>query len=148
MRTAALPVLVVEDSDEDFDTLQVALKAAGLTHPVVRAINGESCLLMLQAVEDGTRFRPALVLMDLNTPGTDGRDALRSIKADALLKSLPVVVFSTSASPRDMEFCYAAGANAYHVKPLRYADHLHLLGCVLGYWLGSVALTNTDRDAR
>ena len=140
-------ILVVEDSDEDFDTFLVAAKAAGLTHQILRATSGDSCLKMLRADAHGTNGRPALVLMDLNTPGTDGRDALQSIKADPLLKQLPVVMFSTSANVRDLEFCYAAGANAYHVKPLKYEDHLHLLHCVLGYWFGSVVLNNQRKVA-
>jgi len=56
------------------------------------------------------------------------------------LKSIPVVVFSTSANPKDVGFCYAAGANAYHVKPVRYPDHLQLVIDLVSYWVGRVAL--------
>jgi len=78
--------------------------------------------------------------MDLNTPGTDGREALAVLKADPALNSIPVVVFSTSANPKDVGFCYAAGANAYHVKPVRYPEHLQLVIDLVGYWFGSVTL--------
>lgn len=96
--------------------------------------------MMLLRGEGTAPIRPALVLMDLNTPGTDGRETLAVIKADPLLRDLPVVVVTTSANPKDLAFCYHAGANAYHVKPVRYGEHVQVLVDVLGYWLGHVAL--------
>ena len=105
------PLLVLEDSDDDFDTLEEARRAAGLRNEVRRAITGEACLELLR---DGSVW-PAVVLLDLNTPGLDGRATLQEIKQDPALRSLPVVVFTTSSNPRDLAFCYGAGANAYHV---------------------------------
>ena len=91
--------------------------------------------------------RPALVMMDLNTPGIDGREALRQIKADPLLKSIPIAVVTTSANPRDVDFCYQNGANAYHVKPVRYPDHLLMLTGLLDYWLVEVIKPTVPRLA-
>ena len=140
--TRTYPVLVVEDSDEDFATLQVAFKAVGLKNEIRRVTSGDKCLALLRSSTNESFHRPALVLMDLNTPGTDGRGALESIKADPALCDLPVVVLSTSANVKDLEFCYRMGANAHHVKPVRYRDHLQLLEGVFAYWLGSVFLPN------
>ncbi|QJW92959.1 response regulator [Frigoriglobus tundricola] len=131
------PIIIVEDSDEDFDTVRDAVRKAGITVEVRRATTGGECLDLLRG---SVAIRPAVVLMDLNTPGVDGREALESIKTDPALKSFPVVVFSTSANPRDVTFCYAAGANAYHVKPLRYPEHVQLVTDLIGYWLGRVVL--------
>ena len=141
MRSAiARPVLVVEDSDEDFDTAVEALLRAQLPNPVRRALSGDQCLRLLRD-DAGTRaLAPAFVLLDLNTPGTDGRVALAEIRADVTLRTVPVVVLSTSNNPRDVEACYRAGANAYHVKPLRYAEHLDLVEGLMIYWLTSVQL--------
>ncbi len=133
------PVLVVEDSDEDFDTFRDAAQQAGLSHVVHRAMNGDGCLGLLRG-DEGPAIRPALVLMDLNTYGTDGRETLAAIKGDPLLCELPVVVVTTSSNPKDLAFCYRAGANAYHVKPVRYGDHLQVLLEVLTYWLERVVL--------
>lgn len=129
------PIIIVEDSDEDFDTVVQAVRKAGILADVQRATTGDECLDLLRGA---TATRPAMVLMDLNTPGTDGREALAAIKGDDALKLFPVVVFSTSADPRDTAFCYAAGANAYHVKPIRYPDHLQLVIDILTYWLEQV----------
>ena len=132
------PVIIVEDSDEDFETAEQAIRQAGLSADVRRAVTGGGCLDLLRRADP---VRPALVLMDLNTPGTDGREALEAIKGDAALKAFPVVVFSTSANPRDIAFCYQNGANAYHVKPVRYTDHLREVADLLTYWLTRVALS-------
>lgn len=132
-------ILVVEDSDEDFDTVQEAAQAAGLPHTLLRASTGRECLALLR-VEKGAGMHTALVLMDLNSPDVDGREALEAIKADAVLRHLPVVVLSTSGNARDIEFCYRAGANAFHIKPIRYEEHLALLRTIFAYWTRSVAL--------
>ena len=131
------PILVVEDSQEDFQTLLDAALEAGLTQPILRASSGGECLQLLRGA---TRDRALLVLLDLNTHGDDGRDALREIRRDQGLRALPVVVLSGSANPRDLQFCYAQGANAYHVKPVDHALHLTMLHAIFAYWLGSAVL--------
>lgn len=128
-------LVIVEDSDEDFDTVCEAVKRSGVAVEVQRATTGGGGLTLLREL---AADRPVLVLMDLNTPGTDGREALAVVKADPTLKAIPVVVFSTSGNPKDAGFCYAAGANAYHVKPVRYPDHLQLVIDLVGYWFGRV----------
>ena len=140
---AAGPLLVVEDSDEDFDTVLQAAKKAGLTNEVRRATTGDECLALLRG-SGGPIVRPALVLLDLNLPGTDGREALCQIRADARLRGLTVVVLSTSANPRDVNSCYRLGANAYHVKPVRHQDHLRVLLDLFAYWLTRVTLPEPE----
>ncbi len=134
---AARPVLVVEDSEEDLQTVLDAALCAALPHPIVRAISGGECLRLLRG---SPRARAALVLLDLNTHGDDGREALREIRSDDSLKALPVVVLSASANPRDLQHCDAQGANAHHVKPVDHAQHLQLRLSVFACWLGSVVL--------
>jgi len=129
--------VVIEDSDEDFETVMEAVKLAEVKAEVRRAVTGEGGLSLLRKL---TQQHPIIVLMDLNTPGTDGREALVLLKSDPALKSIPVVVFSTSANPKDVGFCYAAGANAYHVKPVRYPDHRQLVIDLVRYWVDRVAI--------
>jgi len=133
--TDTLHIVLVEDSDDDHDTVREALRLSGLPAQLHRVNNGGECVALLRLAN---AERPALVMMDLSTPGTDGREALRQIKADPLLKTIPVVVVTTSANPRDVDYCYQNGANAYHVKPVRYPDHLQMLSGLLNYWLGAV----------
>jgi CheY-like chemotaxis protein len=133
-------ILVVDDSDADFETVQDAARRSGRLNPVLRASSGTECLRLLRDAQRSRDGLPVLVLLDLNTPGDDGRDALREVRSDPVLGTLPVVVVSASANPRDLQFCYANGANAYHVKPTAHAMHLKLLQEILDYWLGSVVL--------
>jgi len=137
-------LVVVEDSDEDFETVDEAVKRSGVAVEVRRATTGGGGLMLLRELAPD---RPVLVLMDLNTPGTDGRESLAELKTDPALKAIPVVVFSTSSNPKDVGFCYAAGANAYHVKPVRYPDHLQLVIDLVNYWFGRVALPAAEETA-
>jgi CheY-like chemotaxis protein len=136
----AHPVLVVEDSDEDFDTVLTAARLAGIQHEIRRVLTGDDCLRLLRGTAGHPITQVALVLLDLNTPHGDGRTALEHIHEDPQLNSIPVVVLSTSANPRDVDFCYGHGANAYHVKPVSHGEHLLVLQTLLKYWLGSVVL--------
>jgi CheY-like chemotaxis protein len=129
-------ILVLEDCDEDFETVCDAARRAGVTHQLHRAKTGDECVEFLRQGDS----LPAFVLLDLNTVGGDGRDALRFAKSDPRLRSVPVVVLTTSANPRDLDFCYGGGANAYHVKPVRHDEHLRVLGEIFHYWLRAVAL--------
>jgi len=129
-------ILILEDCDEDFETVCDAARHAGVTHRLERATTGDECMEMLHQGDS----LPEFVLLDLNTARSDGRDALRFAKSDARLRSVPFVVLTTSANPRDLGFCYDCGANAYHVKPVRHDEHLRLLGEIFHYWLRAVAL--------
>ena len=135
--SALQAILVVEDNDEDFETAVEAARRGGVAKPLQRALSGDDGLRMLQACVLARSPLPALVLLDLNTPGGDGRDALHQIKHDPLLRVIPTVILSTSANPRDVDFCYANHANAYHAKPVSHTAHLKILQDILGYWLGS-----------
>jgi len=136
-------VLVVEDSDEDFATVLEAASAVGLPHEIRRATTGDECLRILSDNAREQRANPRLVLLDLQTPQGDGRNALRTMREHARLRTLPIVVLSTSDNPRDVEFCYATGANAYHTKPVSYPAHLNTLQAIFAYWLTSVTMPLT-----
>jgi two-component system, response regulator len=136
-----VPILVVEDSDEDFDTLLEAARLSELNNAIVRADNGAACLAMLGGSrEQRLATLPAIILMDLNSHGLDGREALVAIKSTPMLKHIPLIVLTTSANVKDVAFCLKAGANAYHVKPVRHDQYLLLLQSLMSYWLNSATL--------
>lgn len=132
--------MVLEDCDEDFDTLQDAARLAKLPHSIVRAASGKECLRLLRDETLHRESLPKLVLMDLNMPGDDGRKTLINIRNDDSLKTLPVIVLSTSSNTIDLKYCYDNGANACHVKPVDYTKHLQTLQQIFSYWLYSVTL--------
>lgn len=129
-------ILVLEDCDEDFETICDVAHRAGVTQKFLRATTGDECTEMLRQSDP----LPELVLLDLNTARGDGRDALRLAKEDARLRAVPFVVLTTSVAPRDLDFCYGSGANAYHVKPVRHDEHRRVLGEIFHYWLRAVTL--------
>jgi two-component system, chemotaxis family, chemotaxis protein CheY len=131
------PVLVVEDSDEDFDTVAEAAQRSGVPNAMVHAVDAEDALRRLAGGAPGAF---AFMLLDYNLTGLDGLTLLRHVRGDPRLVALPVVVFTTSVNPRDRDAFYAAGANAYHVKSVRYDACLQTLEAIFDYWLNRVTL--------
>ena len=140
MRPRQGHVLVVEDSDEDFETVLDASRLANVINEIRRAASGDECLQHLADLESKNLPLPILVLLDLNTPKGDGRDALRGIVQNERLRAMPLVVISASSNSRDVSFCYDHGANAYHLKPVSHPKHLQILQQIFSYWLKSAIL--------
>jgi len=107
-------LLVVEDNPTDVILLQEALRAAGHRHEPLIARDGEEAMTQLRGDGD----RPDLVLLDLNLPRKNGREVLAEVKADPDLRTIPVIVLTSSAAAPDIDFAYRHHANAYVRKPL------------------------------
>ena len=139
-RTHTTPViLLIEDSDEDYAAFQRALHGAAVPVSLHRCTRGDAALEYLHrqgrfAVPERAP-RPALVLLDLNLPGTDGRELLAAIKIDTHLQSIPIVIVTTSHNPHDVEWCYRHGANAYQVKAVDYRQFRDDMRLLVEYWL-------------
>ena len=136
-------LLVVEDSNEDFEALKRCLQRSPIKLSMRRCENGDQALALLH--QDSSReydqpYRPGLVILDLNLPGTDGREVLRRMKQDTRLKMIPVVVFTTSNNPKDIADCYQYGANSYIVKPINFVQLKHDVQTLVSYWFEVVTL--------
>jgi CheY-like chemotaxis protein len=81
-------------------------------------------------------------MLDLNLPGTDGLEVLAQIKQDEQLKMIPVVVFTTSSNPKDIESCYNYGANGYMIKPIDVIKLEESIRNFINYWFKVVTLVN------
>ena len=131
-------LVVVEDSDEDYFALHRAIQKVCSPTQVVRCVDGDEALDFIRKKADPTELSsqsPAAVLLDLNLPGTDGREVLEQLKQDTRYRSIPIVVFSTSSNPQDIEFCYQKGANGYLVKPMGARKLQELVKAFADYWL-------------
>jgi CheY-like chemotaxis protein len=137
-------LMVVEDSDEDFEALLRVFRKLGIEEQVQRCVSGQDCLdelaLCLLPRNENSRPLPALILLDLNLPGMDGREALQAIKINPKFKKIPVTIVTTSASPHDVEACYADGSNAYLIKSLDYDEFANALSTTMEFWLNAVQL--------
>lgn len=127
--------VILEDSDDDFDTACEVIQRMNLAMALCRVTDGDECVAFLAC---HLAHLPSLVLLELNAPGTDGRDALRQITLDPALTRIPVVIMTTSTNPRDRDLCSQYGANAYHLTPVRYPDHMRLIEAILRSWLTDV----------
>ncbi|MBA3873990.1 MAG: response regulator [Anaerolineae bacterium] len=87
-------------------------------------------------------LRPAVILLDLNLPGTDGREVLEEVKRDPKLKSIPIVVISTSSNPIDIETSYQNGANSYIVKEVNFTAFKIAMQIFEDYWFRITTLPN------
>jgi len=141
---SARPILVVEDSPEDYETTLRAFRRAGLRNRMLRCATGDEALDFLHRrgryVDPAESPRPAIILLDLNLPGTDGRDVLQEIKQEGELAPIPVVVLTTSADYREVEACYAAGANSYVQKPVDLDAFMDAIRRLSEYWFDVVIL--------
>ena len=140
-------ILIVEDSDEDFAALSRAIAKSQFSNPIYRCEDGEEALDFLHheaEYQDRTLApRPAVIILDLNLPGIDGREILAEIKQDSELQSIPAIVFSTSSNSKDIESCYRQGIGGYIVKPMNFSKLQMLIETLLTYWFKAVELPET-----
>ncbi|BDA70318.1 response regulator receiver protein [Rivularia sp. IAM M-261] len=133
------PLLVVEDSNEDFRMLQRLMQRFEVKNPIYRCSDGDEVLNYLyhKGAYDNPRKapRPSVILLDLNLPGVDGRYVLERIKQDITFREIPIVVFTTSSNPEDIELCYQKGANGYLIKPMDYKELHNIMRAFVNYWL-------------
>ncbi|MEA5536383.1 response regulator [Crocosphaera sp. XPORK-15E] len=142
-------LLLVEDSDEDFTAFMRFSSEFILEHPVTRCRNGEEALEFLKDVSDKlgcniyqTTQLPALIILDLNLPGTDGREVLTCIIENPQWQQIPTIIFSSSADPRDIQFCYEHGAKSYILKPIDLNQLKKNIQVFWEYWFNVVILPN------
>jgi CheY-like chemotaxis protein len=133
-------ILLVEDSVADAKLVQLALEESGSTTEVLRAEDGGDAMVKLDAIAAGDMVRPDLVVLDINLPRANGIDVLRRIKSDPELRTLPVVVFSTSRSDVDVAAAYACGASSYIVKPVDLHRFMDVVRSIESYWTATVRL--------
>ena len=143
---ARLPqsILLVEDSPEDCTATIRAFQRSGCKNRIVNCEDGDQALdyLYQRGPYSGpdSAPRPGLILLDLNLPGTGGREVLEQIKSDEALREIPVVVLTTSTDERDIRSCYKAGANSYIQKPVDIDGFFKAIQRLKDYWFEVVIL--------
>jgi CheY-like chemotaxis protein len=134
-------ILLVEDNLGDADLMKEALTEGGHPVEITVARDGFAALAFLHRTGDYTgAFRPDLVILDLNLPKKDGREVLAEVKSDENLKTIPVVVLSTSVSAEDVWMSYRLGANSFINKPMGVDALFDMVGKLEEYWFRIVKL--------
>lgn len=124
-------ILLVEDNAADVRLLREAFLEQGVSVELMVASDGEDATQVLR----DPRRRPDLILLDLNLPRKDGREVLAEIKADPALRSIPVLVLTSSEAELDIEHSYALHANVYLRKPLSYTELQAIVAAIDTFWL-------------
>jgi two-component system response regulator len=135
------PILMVEDSEDDFDAAKRAFKKVNLLNPIKHVNSSQEALEYLKS--DKNR-KPGLILMDLNMPGIDGRKTLDIIKQDKTLSQIPVVILTTSNDERDIQVCYELGANTYIQKPVDFDSLVYAAQQLKEYWFETAILPRVN----
>ena len=134
-------ILLADDDADDRMLVRDALADCGITDQLRFVEDGDALLAYLHRsgpyAAPGQAPTPSVILLDLNMPKKDGREALYEIKLDPELAKIPVVVLTTSRSPEDMRHSYALGANAVVVKPVTFDGLVNLMQMLVAAWLNT-----------
>lgn len=131
-------LLLVEDSEDDYTAVARAFKKIDLSNPLVWCQSGQDALDYLRGEGRHAGVQknplPGLILLDLNMPGIDGYEVLRTIKDDEGLRQIPVIILTTSGNEHDVTQSFQAGANSYVQKPVSFEELVASLRGLKEYW--------------
>lgn len=140
-----IEILLVEDSEPDARLAIEALREAKVRNRVTVMEDGVEAMRYLRREEPFTAApHPDLILLDLNLPRKDGRQVLKEIKEDRVLRRIPVVVLTTSKAEEDILKAYDLHANCYITKPVDFGQFMEVVHQIQGFWLSVVALPEAN----
>ncbi len=136
LNKANIYVLVIEDSSIDFEIIVRTFKRVEFFPDMHHCTDGNEAMKFLHSIKCTNSIypRPSLVLLDLNLPGMDGRQILKSMKSDPELRKIPVIVLSTSNNEDDIEFSLRQGADKYLKKPISLDDFAITANTIKRFW--------------
>ena len=147
-----ITLLLADDDPDDRLLARQALEKSRLANDLRCVEDGEELLDYLRRrgryAEPKESPRPGLILLDLNMPRKDGREALREIKNDPKLRDIPVVVLTTSKAEEDIVRTYNLGVNSYITKPVRFSALVEVMKAIGKYWFEIVELPGHHRTDR
>ena len=116
-------ILIAEDDDGHAELIRENLQDSGISNPVIRFVNGQEIWDFLSRSGTGPHRESQqayLLLLDIRMPKIDGVEVLRRVKADPSLRSMPVIMLTTTNDPREVKECYELGCSSYVTKPVNY----------------------------
>ncbi len=139
-------ILLVEDNPGDVRLTQEALRDGRIDNCLTVCGDGDEAMALLRGRMAEGKPPPVIVLLDLNLPRKDGRAVLAEMKADPQLRTIPVIVLTSSAAERDIVESYEHNANAYVTKPIDLGDFIAAIRALEGFWLQVVQLPPSTRN--
>lgn len=134
-----LPILQIEDDENDVFLLEHAFKKAGIQQPLRAVRDGQEGVDYLSGegeFSDRRRFPlPCLIILDLKMPRKNGIEFIEWLRGEPRFRRVPVLMLSSSANPDDIDRAYEAGANAFLVKPASNPERLRLAAALKEFWL-------------
>lgn len=121
------PILVVDDNPDDFYAVQRVMAQAGIGNELIHAESGDDALAMLRGEGRKNPLKPTFILMDVNMPGMKGTEVLQEIRSDDKIKSIPVIMLTSSNADRDVVSAFQGGANSYLTKPVDFSQLIQAL---------------------
>lgn len=147
MMLGTAEILLVDDNPADLDLTIDALAQSPWRSNVNTVSDGAEAIAYLRREgKYSASARPHLVLLDLNLPRKDGRSVLADVKSDPALRRIPVVIFSTSQAPKDIERSYDLGANSYVSKPATLSDWVAAVKLLKNFWIGCACLPREEEQ--
>ena len=141
----ALTILMADDDEDDRMNTRDAFREHHLANEFHTVNDGEELMdFLYRRGKYQNAPRPGLILLDLNMPRKDGREALREIKSDRQLRSIPVVILTTSREEEDILKTYDLGANSFISKPVGFDSLVHLVSTMTQYWFQLVELPSQE----
>jgi two-component system, response regulator len=141
-----ITILMADDDEDDRDLARDALEGTRLAERMEFVIDGQDLIDYLRhdgAYVGAVAPRPSIILLDLNMPRKDGREALAELKADESLRQIPVVILTTSNDELDVRNAYDLGASSYITKPVTHGQLIEVMQSIAHYWSGIVQLPDT-----
>lgn len=143
--TKPINILLVEDNPADIRLTQEVFKDGKIRNNLSIAMDGEEAMLFLRKKDKYSgNETPDLILLDLNLPKKDGRTVLSEIKADPVLKFIPVIILTTSAAEQDILNTYSNHANCYIMKPVDLGQFITVVRSIEDFWLSIVRLPKIE----
>ncbi|MGB0969803.1 MAG: response regulator [Mycobacterium sp.] len=141
-----LSVLLIEDHDADIELTREAFEDARILVSLCVGRDGEEAMQLVQAAAAGEREWPDLILLDLNLPKIDGLEVLKYVKSHETLRTIPVVILTSSTSPKDIGSAYEQYANSVISKPMDPIEFLRIVQGLKDYWVTIVRLPKSQGD--
>jgi two-component system, response regulator len=130
-----LEILLIEDNDQDAELTMRAIREYNMGNKIIRLSDGQEAMDYFFSDNSKENEKPRLILLDIQLPGINGLQVLKSLKNHDSTRSIPVVILTSSNEEKDIQTCYQLGVNSYISKPVEFDSFLNTMKTLGMYWL-------------